>query len=191
MKENELLMYMREWLRYFDKNHEMMKSRYNSICLDWDKNIWNYCYSIDSLRDTSTTVPPKMPKKLAKNKDADLIIINGMGLFNFDILYPMLNAPLINAIFKKQNGEIIKPKAMFMLIKEINGQIVCYPKQFKINPNVLTSFFLIDKENRRYYVYSKQTKSFNYITGNTYTFIVDDVTDKTTNIENLKLLLSE
>ncbi len=180
------------WINHFNSDLGAIHARYDSLVRNRETYISGLhcmcapppCY--DCIPCDSCSGGDTLVKKKLRRAGPDLILIIGLGLYNFDQVVPMEDVIEVkDPVFMDKNGRIIKPKETFLLLDGING-IIRQDKTFLLIAKYRNSIFVVDKSNRRYKLVLEKSENMR-AHGNT--FILEDITSETNTLEGLEKAL--
>lgn len=152
MTAAETSMGLEEWLRYFDENKETMATRYASI------GIENECLRL------AKTASEKQQKLIFANRNAQAVTkslkISSLGIYNCDQIERLIDPLIVDAQYRNEKGETIKPVFIYLVDSRING-ILKYdgymrysPSHFAYSPYSENTLLAFDGEGGSYIIKS-------------------------------------
>lgn len=151
-----------EWFVFMDNNRAILGSRYDSILKseDYMKCIEDKKKQYE-LYQKQQIVEEQIEKRIAS------IRIGGMGIYNCDQIYRMVQPIVADVEYVIENGEKMKPRVIFVVDKNVNG-VLRYdgyngygPSRFAFDPDADTKILVFDELAALYRVKPDNLKNIN------------------------------
>jgi hypothetical protein len=112
--------------------------------------------------------------------------LNGFGLFNNDQIMLLGTSKRILAYYEDEQGEAIDGKVLSMVDYNINGAMSFPPQIISFNPNAKNALLLFATNGKKYLLRAEAFKAAVQEEATSYTFVMEDVTQKVRTAKALK-----